>query len=338
MVKVVVLDHGNGKFKYRSEIKKGVKPSIVAFKKDVGESLIGKELKLKTYEVNGIEYVWGEDVTKVKETYPTYGFQNRYKEPMYKILSEIALTNLALESKIKQTDEVIVITGVPSNEINTQAAEDLKKVFIDEEKGGLHTVKINGKLVKVNVSEVVVIPQPIGTVMNNYLDENGFVKEDRYEQIRVGIIDIGTGTTDLDSINGLSRENEFKSIEAGMKDVYQLIADYINKQNSNAKVEYYQVEPYFKKGIYPISLRHEVDFNEVKEQAVKEIAEKIKKGIKSSWKTFDRFDEIILTGGGAKLFETYINELVDVVAVPEEPQLANADGFYKYGVYKVSED
>ncbi|HHT7143482.1 TPA: plasmid segregation protein ParM [Bacillus cereus] len=333
MKKVLVIDHGNGNIKGRSEVAAGVLPSLVAFKKDVGESITGKKAKLKTYEIEGIEYVWGKDITKIKDVFATYGFQNRYKEPLYKVLTSIALADLALKSKVQPTDEVIVITGVPSNEIGTEAANNLKEVF-----EGLHTVKIEGKTVKVNVEEVIILPQPIGTVMGQYLDTEGFVADERYEDIRVGVIDIGTGTTDLDSITGLRRENEFKSVEAGMKDVYQEIADYINSQNSNAKVEYYHVEPFFESGQYKLSERHIIDFEEVKPKAVFQVSEKIKQGIKNAWKTFDRFDEIIITGGGAELFANAIEDLVGGVKVAEKPQQANAEGFFKYGMFKVSEE
>ncbi|MGD6869989.1 MULTISPECIES: plasmid segregation protein ParM domain-containing protein [Bacillus cereus group] len=334
MRKVLVIDHGNGNIKMRSEISKGVLPSILAFKRDVGDSFLSKKaLKLNTYEVNGKEYVWGKDVTKVKDVFTTFGFQNRYTEPLFKDLTSIALADLAKKSNITATDEVVVITGVPSNEINKEAANQLKEAF-----EGLHVVKIDGKTVKVNIEEVVILPQPIGTVMGQYLDENGYVENEKYEEIRVGVIDIGTGTTDLDSINALRRENEFKSLETGMKHVYQLIADYINNKNSNAKVEYYHIEPFFEKGEYKISERHIIDFKEVKEQAVFTVSERIKQGIKNAWGTFDRFDEIIVTGGGAELFAADIQNLVGSVKISTNPQQANADGFFKYGMFKVSEE
>lgn len=333
MKKVLVIDHGNGNIKGRSEIAAGVLPSLVAFKKDIGESITGKKERLKTYEIEGIEYVWGKDITKVKDVFTTYGFQNRYKEPLYKVLTSIALADLALKSKVQPTDDVIVITGVPSNEIGAEAANELKNVF-----EGLHTVKVDGKIVKVNVEEVIILPQPIGTVMNQYLDADGFVADERYEDIRVGIIDIGTGTTDLDSISGLRRENEFKSVETGMKDVYQEIADYINSQNSNAKVEYYHVEPFFEEGQYKLSERHVINFEEIKPKAIFQVAEKIKQGIKNAWKTFDRFDEIIITGGGAQLFAHAIEDLVGQIKISQHPQQANAEGFFKYGMFKVSEE
>ncbi|MFA2694765.1 plasmid segregation protein ParM [Bacillus mycoides] len=334
MTKVLVIDHGNGNVKMRSEVSKSVLPSLLAFKRDVGDSFSSKkELELKTYEIDGEQYVWGEDITKVKDVFATFGFQNRYNEPLYKALTSIALADLAQKSKIQATDDVIVITGVPSNEIGTEAANQLKEAF-----EGLHIVKINGKTVKVNIEEVVILPQPIGTVMGQYLTEDGYVANEKYEDIRVGVIDIGTGTTDLDSISGLRRENEFKSVEAGMKHVYQMIADYINSKNSNAKVEYYHVEPFFESGKYKISERHIIDFEEEKKKAIFKVSELIKQGIKNAWGTFDRFDEIIVTGGGAELFANDIQNLVGSVKISNKPQQANADGFFKYGMFKVSEE
>ncbi|MGR5984522.1 hypothetical protein ACUC2M_04475 [Bacillus cytotoxicus] len=60
------------------------------------------------------------------------------------------------------------------------------------------------KKVSINVVDVIVLAQPVGTVMSRYLDEDGFVADDTYEDMTVGIIDIGTGTTDLDVISMLA--------------------------------------------------------------------------------------------------------------------------------------
>lgn len=332
MKKVLVLDHGNGNVKIRSLMHQSVKPSLLAFKKDIGHDFSGKQLSLSTYEVDNIAYVWGEDVQGVKEVYPTYGFQNRYKDTMYRTLTKIAVADLAKRSFVQSHDEVILITGAPSGEIDTSAITDLEAAFT-----GPHEVIVNGRKQKVNVSQVIVLPQPIGTVMSRYLDEEGYVADERYEVIRVGVIDIGMGTTDLDSISCLRRE-EYKSIEAGMKDVYQLIADYVNKENPNAKAEFYHIEPQFASGKYKISERHSIDFSSIRDTAVFEVAEKIKKGIKNAWKTFDRFDEIILTGGGAELFAPYIGELVGELVIADQPQEANANGYLRYGLYKIMED
>ncbi|MCP8969744.1 plasmid segregation protein ParM domain-containing protein [Ectobacillus ponti] len=332
MKKVLVLDHGNGKMKLRSSLHKSTTPSLVAFKKDVGKSFTGDQLQVSEYETEMGQFVWGDDVSAVQAVYPTYGFQNRYKDTMYRTLTKIALATLAQKSYVQPHDEVVVVTGVPSNEVDTSAVTDLQAAFT-----GRHEVIVDGKPVHVNVVQTIVIPQPVGTVMSRYLDEDGFVAQDRYEDIRVGIIDIGTGTTDLDSINGLRRE-EHKSIAAGMKDVYQIIADYVNSENPNAKVEYYHIEPYFAEGIYKISERHSVNFEAVKMAAVFEVAEKIKTGIKNAWKTFDRFDEILLTGGGAKLFENAIRLLVEDVVVTADPQQDNAEGMYRYGAFVTMEE
>lgn len=332
MKKVLVLDHGNGKMKMRSSVYKNTLPSLLAFKKDVGKSYTGEKLQLNTYALPNGSYVWGHDVNAVPAVYPTYGFQNRYKETMYRILTKIAITSLAQKSYVQSHDEVIVVTGAPSNEIDTPAVADLQAAF-----QGIHELKIEDTFMRVNVIKVIVLPQPIGTVMSRYLDEEGYVADERYESIRVGVIDIGTGTTDLDSINRLRRE-EHKSIPVGMKDVYQIIADYVNSQNPNAKAEFYHIEPFFAEGVYKISERHSVDFKEVKQAAIFEVAEKIKTGIKNAWKTFDRFDEIILTGGGADLFEADIKLLVEDLIKADDPQGDNAEGMYRYGTFITMED
>ncbi|MDH2887936.1 MULTISPECIES: hypothetical protein [Bacillus cereus group] len=150
----------------------------------------GGKMKLKTYKVEGTEYVWGDDIIKVNNTLNTYAQQNRYKTNQYKTLSKIALAEMAAKTNVKSYDEILVITGVPSQEIGTKAVDEIKEVY-----QGAHDLEVNGKKVSINVVDVIVLAQPVGTVMSRYLDEDGFVADDTYEDMTVGIIDIGTGTT-----------------------------------------------------------------------------------------------------------------------------------------------
>ncbi|MGR5984521.1 ParM/StbA family protein [Bacillus cytotoxicus] len=100
----------------------------------------GGKMKLKTYKVEGTEYVWGDDIIKVNNTLNTYAQQNRYKTNQYKTLSKIALAEMVAKTNVKSYDEILVITGVPSEEIGTKAVDEIKEVY-----QGAHDLEVNGK-------------------------------------------------------------------------------------------------------------------------------------------------------------------------------------------------
>ncbi|MEF7565970.1 plasmid segregation protein ParM [Bacillus infantis] len=329
---IVGLDHGNGWVKVKTATNQVVLPSYIARKDSIGEGITGKSLDIKEYEsgnAKGEVFIWGNDVVKSEKLLSTYGSQDRYKQKYYSLLNEFALTEVLSDLEMDVLENVWVITGVPSEEKGTSVEEDLEKSLM-----GAHLIKVNGEDKIIKVSKVVILPQPVGTVMSLYLDEKGYVANEAYETDSVGIIDLGTGTSDLDHINELRRnEDDSLSIPLGMFDVYKRIEKYIKKQNPNADVTPQKVEAQFSSDSYVISKRAAVDITEVKEKALEEVAMDIKNAITQQWKTWDRFDSIIITGGGASTLGRKLKQLIDDAAPVKESQTANATGFYRYGEF-----
>jgi hypothetical protein len=298
MTYVIGLDHGNGWVKIRTTTNEIILPSYVARKEDIGDSVIGRSLDLKEYEipnVKGSTFVWGEDVTKIKDVLSTYGVQNRYNNDVYQALSKFALAEALPDGDV--FGDVLVVTGVPSIEVGTDKERQLRDVL-----GGSHIVRVNGHDKIIRVGRVVVVSQPLGVVLSRYLDDDGYVADDKYEEYSVAVIDIGTGTTDLDHIKALRRiSTDCHSIPVGMFDVYKRIAAWVNRQNPSANATPQEVERQFENDCYEVSKRVRYDIEEVKEVAIKEVATEIVTAISQHWKSYDVFDEILITGGGANV-------------------------------------
>ena len=68
--RVIGMDLGNGMVKIRSlNLKNGqpytlVLPSAWAYKKDVGDMVHNKQLDLDTFQLDGVDYVWGMTSTR----------------------------------------------------------------------------------------------------------------------------------------------------------------------------------------------------------------------------------------------------------------------------------
>jgi plasmid segregation protein ParM len=332
MTFVIGLDHGNGWVKIRTATNEIVLPSFLGREDEIGDSVTANasSLDVKKYEiptVKGSAFVWGEDVTKLKHVVATYGVQNRYAQETYQALSKFALAEALPNGDM--FDNVLVVTGVPSIEVGSKKEEQLREVF-----EGVHIVRVNGRDKIIKVTRVVVISQPLGAVLSRYLDDEGFVADEKYENDSVAVIDIGTGTTDLDHIKALRRISaDCHSIPVGMFDVYKRIAAWVNKQNPNANATPQEVEKQFRQDYYEVSKRVRYDIEEIKEIAIKEVADEITTAISQHWKSFDVFDEILITGGGAVYIGKAIQSIIPGAVIVDNPQTANAEGFFKYGQF-----
>jgi plasmid segregation protein ParM len=323
---VVSLDHGNGWVKARGNKKKIVRPSYIGELAKVGTSYSDVEdLRLEEYtsgEYKGETYVWGDDIKNVNESIPTYSQNNRYTNKFYQLVSLFAIYE-ALGTG-KKFENVLVVTGVPSNEKGSEAESELIEGLV-----GTHF--INGK--RISIVEVVVLPQPLGTVMSLYLDDEGFIADSKFQNSLVGVIDVGTGTSDLDIIQNLRRLDEYESVPFGMMDIYKNIAKHLKSQGVR-NVDIPKVEEGWSLGVYKQSERNVVSFSEYKKKAVEDVFKQLEAKINIVWKDLKRFDRLIITGGGAKIFEKSFDKYInDVYDIPKHPQIANSEGFYNFGKY-----
>lgn len=333
---IIGIDHGNGHVKARANTIKLNLPSAYARPTDFGEEFTNKHTSydLNTYTLakyDGESFVWGPDVTKSPHLINTYTGENRYKQKPYKVLSEIALSELVPDG-INVINGALVVTGCPSREKGTE----LEKELIDVYRGG-HVVSKDGQSVIINVKDVEVLPQPLGTVMDQYLDDDGFVIDEDYEKMYVGVIDLGSGTTDLDGVRELRRQkSDMHTIPIGLIGAYQEIARIINEKKPNLNATYQEVEVQIRAGneVFVRSQRATFDeFVEVKQRVFRQLADDLITAILNKWPDRSKFDRLLLTGGGAcvpelaKAFKQWESDLI----VVDNGQFANANGFYKYG-------
>ena len=330
-LKVVGADHGNVNVKVFDGKKQTLLPNQIVRKDQLeNDDTIKSKLELNEYETsrhpNEI-YLWGKDIALASNTVSTYTGQDRYIQKFYKILNEIILADYS-----EDTEPILVVTGVPSRQKGTTNEEAIKKAF-----EGSHVVKKNGKDVIARVEEVRVLAQPLGTVMDMYLDLEGNIVDPDISDEYLGIIDAGGGTLDLEGIKRLDvMPEDRETINKGIYSVYQKIADHINKDNPNANATAKQVEYQIlgdEPDSYRISKRAKVDIAKIKEQYFREYAEDIIAEINVRWTNRDKFDRIILTGGGAKVLAKYLKEWEPDLIVVEDSQMANVRGFYKYGIF-----
>ncbi|MFZ3577463.1 hypothetical protein [Virgibacillus sp. DJP39] len=335
------LDIGNGYVKvvlsYNGEVERFVMPSGFVYESKAGFEELGiSEVVKNQYHLvndnnpNPTVLLWDKEIGKNiyfesllggKERYNTTEFSTFVSMVMHESLARLGVKN-------KNDVELYIVSGVPSTHKGSKSEEDLKQTFLNAPK-----IRAKGELFTPRVKLVNILHQPIGTVLNRLFDKNGFSKDD--EEHTIATFDIGTYTSDGAVIQKLDvfkvlKEGNFTE-NTGMSSVYEDIVDHIRVETGSV-IPFSNIEKQFDMDDYKISKRKYVKTKFVKEKSIKEKYDIIKNAMNSKWKEQDRFDEIILTGGGAKTFyPLFIEEGYEMI-LAEDNQMANALGFYKFGL------
>lgn len=331
---VMGIDHGNGYFKgYSSHVKHIIRPSGFLTKESslredatgAGDAEEYDEFESSLCE--GERYVWGNEVNTAKGKFlSTYTTEDRYTQKYYKLLSQFGLASLIKEEE--GSFDILLVTGCPSREKGTKREEELIRIFKDK-----HVVLMNDAQKIINVKECKVFPQPLGSILDLYIDEAGNVIRDEIGTSYIGIVDIGSGTTDCDGIDALKAiPDDRHTIRVGVHEIYQRLADYINSVNPDAYATPQTVEAQFDSDVYKASKRLVIPIKEVKERIVRETAEYLINELQVRWRNRSKFDMIILTGGGAKIMEPWFKDFIKDIHVTEDYQISNARGFFKFGL------
>ena len=354
--RVLAIDLGNGLVKVRSITQEGrdydlTLPSAWAYSKEVGESVNHKVMDLDLFTIGDTEYVWGNEIVKVKGIKPTYGHENRYLTEAFKIMAQIAMAKAVHDLQITPQEKILVVTGVPSTQTGTSREEDIVEAFLGTN-DGLYQIGVNEDEVTFKVAHVEVMPQALSTVIGRYLSEDGGVEDADYEEIKVAVIDIGGGTTDLDIVHGLRRQKGYHSIPKGFRDVYDTVRVAIKEEYPDHDVTDYELLAVLdetaersKKGSVktkqkyeykPSRLKSAVDFTSALNNGILELSIDIQQAIMSKWKDQTDLDEILLVGGSAELFKDYIDRIVEGITIPANSGNSNVEGYYRYGVYMLA--
>lgn len=221
----------------------------------------------------------------------------------------------------RETVHLRISTGLPVDHMPDAA--DLKTALI-----GQHLIQTDCAELVANVTEVMVMPQPYGTVYLNLLTETGEIN-DYHTFMRTGVIDVGTYTVDL----ALDEDGEFKdaesgSVESGVYTVQERIATLLERDHRQ-KIPYSLIERVLRTGVF-MANGQEIDYRAEVEDALEPLRSATLNLISEKWKRGATVEVIYLSGGGAELvYEQVVEAYPQTVLVPNA-QLANARGYLNY--------
>ena len=335
------FDVGNGFVKARNGERVVIAPSMIAKKDSVGTSSI---MNMSTdYDTNsgynefvsnlddGVEYVWGDGIKNAvdpENLIPTYTHNNRYNQKRFKLLCSFILAELASDYEDHELTDVIVGTGLPSQEVGTTEEEEFRK-FLQQK----HVITRNGKQRVINVTDVRILEQPLGTLLSLYMNDSGQIHKELTTST-VTVIDFGAGTTIMDTFKNLKRlDDKSETFYEGTNDIHKRIARQIERENGVKGIDLVHVEEGFRDGtlIAEISERKKYPFEEIAKDVIVNFIEKRISDIDSTLTNRNSVDKFIGTGGGVNVvgeeFKDAFNE--DTLEVVEESQKANLNGFNK---------
>ena len=311
---------GNKSQVYRNTIKVINDAGLVySFKTDYHMFVFNKEV----YEVGDISVLGSGGRGKA-----------RYNSANFKTEAVIGVSKI-----LEQANglKVRVVTGVPSALAkNTAVVEEMKRSLL-----GTYDVKsvVWDKVESINfeVVDVIVVPQPLGTIYNYVYDrQTGELNQALLKQ-RVLVIDIGWGTTDLAILESSQVRGTF-GFEVGTSDCIAGTQEEANTKFPEANIyalnpheldlallQSYSVETPF--GVF--------DLAPIIEKHKRLQAENIYKNVMGVGLDYNKFNKIIIAGGGALLYEKYLRELFNDprLLIQEDAVLSNVYGFYLLGKF-----
>lgn len=279
---------------------------------------IGKEENALRVNIDG--ELWAACVNPGKfATWNRALHQDYVQTASYRALFHAAL----LLSERDQVD--LLVTGLPVS----QWLERSRRDALGERLAGKHRVTSRRE---VEVSVVRVVPQPIG----GYLDLLWCSQAvSVLEEGRVLVIDPGFFSVDwvLVEEGDIRRSSSGTSLEAMsvlLEQVSRLMAD---EHGGTVPVERLE-EALRMQRDHVLLFGRQVEVQPYLQQAAERVAPVALEALRQSLrKESGSIDAVLLTGGGAALYEPIAKSLFpsNPIFVPEQPELANARGFYYFG-------
>lgn len=254
--------------------------------------------------------------------------QSQFITQFSRVLALVALGNL-----VNNYDLINLVTGLPVGYYK-QYKEALANSLLGEQKFSF--VKSNGETIDkiFTISKIRIIPQPYGSLLNMFLDDDGKPKNNELLKQKIGIIDIGFRTTDYVISDRMQySERGSKTTDNGIAKAFNVVANKL-REKSSVNIELFKLYDALVKGNIKIKGK-EYDLTAIREQVYQQLASQIVSDAERFWVDDWDIDFVIISGGGSVLLERYISALMPNVKTAFTPgtdgRFFNVKGYLKYG-------
>ncbi|GAB6095532.1 ParM/StbA family protein [Desulfatiferula olefinivorans] len=186
---------------------------------------------------------------------------------------------------------------------------------------------------KIYINKVKMMPQPLGSVFNLIMDENGKIADIDMTRKKIGVVDIGFRTTDFTIINNMQYvERGSSTMDTGISKSFSVIANKLRKE-SGVNVEIYRLFDAIDSGSIKIRGK-EYNITNLRDKVFAHSASSIANDINRLWAEDWDIDCVVLTGGGAMEMAKHLQPLIEGNVIPVnksiDARLNNVQGYLKF--------
>lgn len=240
--------------------------------------------------------------------------------PEYRALFLAAITELTQATSVA----IQLVTGLP---VAYFADRDILK----ERLAGVHSVKrIGQRAQRIEIGDVVVLPQGLAAVLAEALDDRGKIRPGPVAEGMVGLVDVGGHTVNVATFKNLREiARQTASIDAGMWGPLAEIGKRINAAYPGQELRGHEIAEAIKRG----TIRHygeERDISGIAEDVLRPFARQIIGEASAVWGSAARLDVLLVAGGGAEIVGPALIAEYPHARVVDDPQWANCNGYLKF--------
>jgi plasmid segregation protein ParM len=330
---IVGVDIGYGYTKAMGEGKQVVFPSVVGkserirYEDDIRRAYGTEDTPAMAFITEEGDRFVGELALLQSRVQWTLLDRSRVEDPSARLLLLAALSELV--GKGLATREFRVVTGLPVN------------WYVDRDKiaaqwTGRHVLRrVNGDQTvhRLSIADVLVLPQPFGSLFDLLLSDEGQIADEDLARGRLGVIDIGTFTTDYVLVDALRYiEKGSGTIASAMSQACALVGRSL-LDTYHLELRMHDVDRAIRRGHVTI-YGEERDIEWLVSPVLDAISAEILAQAATLWGDGRDLDAILVTGGGALVLGERIQHRYRHARTLPDPALANVRGFLKYGCRK----
>lgn len=336
----VSMDIGNGFVKWRSPNGGGSYMSVIG---DISGMMQGSwDVKsmdsvqpVRCIRFEGRVFGFGESVYYTSSRPQVIRDTSRIDTQYYRQLFASVLAS-AIEPDPKGVTVELVLSLPPGRYFER---EHLKEII-----AGPYAVDIvqDSKVVQhgiynVPLNTIRVIPEGVGSVCMSILDERGHEQDSKINGAVIGVVDIGTLTTDLIMLDDLKivRNGCWTEEVAIYSGIYKPLMDYAN--NLGLVIPDYRCEAVLRRGSFTVQ-GEEHSILALMERWWRDLALYVDGLIRQHWHGGNDVDMILLTGGGAGQVFGELRRIYKHIRLSSDNAIelvtGNADGGYRYGLFR----
>ena len=296
-------------------------PSVIGTAEDIRfatDLIRGGEERVVKY--GNWRFFYGEQAVLQSRIQSAIFDRSRVHDDTYKMLFVAALVELA--KFMPNAERLKVVTGLPVDFFGDRP--EVVKSF-----EGVYRITTEG-VKKIAVESVFVAPQPFGSLFRELLNERGKMDNNDIEKGRVGIVDVGTFTTDFvvaDELRYVQRLSG--SIHIGWSKVIDQV------RQSLADLHMLELMPHeVDRAVQAGEVRvrgKPVSLEDLIKPAITDLQTAIIARARDLWGAAVNLDMILVSGGGGPRLYHTIHNVYPHARLLDNAFWANAEGFYRFG-------